>query len=90
MNPEVILITLFGTILTILAWIGIREIGKLEATTKSFFEQAITMARYDERLKQLEIRRDYIDEWKHLTVDIYLPRAMDDHERRLTKLENHR
>lgn len=88
-SVESIIVVLFSTLVSILLWIVIREIRRLETTTASFFEQAITMARYDERLKQLEVRREYMDEWKHLTVDPYIPRAMEDHERRISKLENH-
>lgn len=90
MSPDTIVVSLFGTLISLLAWTAIRELRKLETTAKGFFEQSITMARYDERLKQLEVRREYMDEWKHVTVDPYIPRAMEDHERRITKLENHK
>ena len=73
MSAEVIVMAAFGSLISVLLWIALREISKLESTTKSFFEQAITMARYDERLKQLEVRREYMDEWKHVTVDPYIP-----------------
>lgn len=31
---------------------------------------------------------DEIREWKHRVVDAYLPRAVDDHERRIARLED--
>lgn len=129
MSAEQVIWGLVGIVLSILSWLAIREMRRIEAlekhakdavtqqqferklsevdqqrmmlhaenskkldeigaTTKAIYTHATDLGRMDERLKQLEERRVYMDGWKHEVVDPYLPRAMDDHERRITKLEN--
>ena len=39
------------------------------------------------QLEALEKRFDILNEWKHKTGDAYLPRAVDEHERRLNRLD---
>lgn len=42
----------------------------------------------DERVKAMDKRMDSLHEWKHLVGEAYLPRAVDDHHRRLDRLES--
>lgn len=49
----------------------------------SIAELATMKARLDAVEKNAEGLRD----WKHLTVDPYIPRAVDDHHRRLEHIE---
>lgn len=45
------------------------------------------IAAMKERLNAIEKNADGLREWKHLTVDPYIPRAVDDHHRRLEHIE---
>lgn len=40
-----------------------------------------------EKVENVETRVDELKEWKHLTVDAYIPRAVDEHERRINRLD---
>lgn len=42
----------------------------------------------DERVKTLEREQVKVEEWKHATVDPIVPRAVEDHERRLNRMED--
>lgn len=43
-----------------------------------------------ERMRYCEGNIEELRDWKHEKVDPYIPRAVDDHERRLTRLENNK
>jgi hypothetical protein len=45
------------------------------------------LVRSEERVKTLERRMEAMTLWKHTVVDPYLPRAVDDHHRRLERIE---
>lgn len=64
-----------------------KKLDAIADTTTKIYSQAIDIGRMEERLRQLEDRRDYLDDWKHKTVDPYIPRAVDEHDRRIEELE---
>lgn len=84
--PEAQLLTLIGALFTMLIalvasiyGVLVRRLERLEAANNA----AVLLSRIDTHEKDLEGLRD----WKHKVVDAYLPRAVDDHHRRLERLE---
>lgn len=64
--------------------------GKLDEivqTTREINTHSVDLGRIDERLGHVEAYLDYLKQWKHLTVDPYVPRVLDDHDRRINRLE---
>jgi len=47
----------------------------------------VRIATLAETIRGLEKDMDSLREWKHVTVDPYIPRAVDEHERRLGRLD---
>lgn len=49
---------------------------------------AAEFAALRERVSASEKNLEGLRDWKHLTVDPYIPRAVDDHHRRLDRIES--
>ncbi len=65
-----------------------QKLNEISHTTKAIFTHSLDLVRINERVSVLEKRSQYMDEWKHETIDPYIPRAVDDLERRINKLES--
>lgn len=48
---------------------------------------ALVWSLLTERIRRLEIEIDRLRKWRHELVDAYLPRAVDEHEKRLNRIE---
>jgi len=57
------------------------------STFGSYTAVRVKIATLAETLRGLEKNVDDLREWKHTTVDPYIPRAVDEHERRLGRLD---
>lgn len=74
-----VLITVLIALVAVIYGVLVRRLERLEIANNA----AVLLSRIDTHEKDLEGLR----EWKHMTVDPYLPRAVDDHHRRLERLE---
>lgn len=63
--------------------IGTSEYGIRYQSLKNSIEVTTLKAQFDAALARLNSLHD----WKHDTGDAYLPRAVDEHERRLNRLD---
>lgn len=72
------------------AWVWIALLGALQ-TLVAGLVVAIRSADQD-KIRSLEERLvksiDELREWKHTVVDPYIPRAIDEHERRINRLDS--
>jgi hypothetical protein len=58
------------------------------STIGAYTAVRVTIATLIEKARTLEKSVDELREWKHEVVDPYIPRAVDEHERRLNKLDS--
>jgi hypothetical protein len=64
--------------------IGTSEFGMRYQGVKNSIELTTLQARFDSVVQRL----DHLHNWKHEIGESYLPRAVDEHERRLNRLES--
>jgi hypothetical protein len=96
--PEWIWVALVGAVQVIMGWLVVTlraadqaRIAELKQWIQDK-EDAITeinekLLPMENQVKQLEEDRTGIRAWKHLVVDPYIPRAVEEHERRIDRLE---
>jgi hypothetical protein len=63
------------------------KLNEIGADVKGFLAQAIAIGRMDERVAILEKREAMFTHWKHEKIDPYVPKTIDDHDRRIHRLE---
>lgn len=64
--------------------IGTAEFGMRYQGLKNAIELTTLRAQFDEAIK----RQNKLHDWKHEIGEAYLPRAVDEHERRLNRLDS--
>ena len=77
-------------------YLGVRlSVAKLEVQTTHHQEEISRLRVWVEtyggalptRVAQLEASHEQMREWKHRVIDPIVPRAFEDHERRITRIE---
>lgn len=64
-----------------------KKLDHIALGVESIHAQAINIAGMNERLKAVEKRLEYLNDWKHLKVDPYVPKEVERHEERIKDLE---
>lgn len=63
------------------------KLDQIIRTTQGINDHSVEIARVQVRLTNVEAYQQYLRDWKHNVVDPLVPRAVEDHERRLQKQE---
>lgn len=66
---------------------NVKKLDSIALGVEAIHAQAVNIAGMNERLKAVEERIRYLNDWKHKDVDPYVPREVEKHERRIEALE---